>query len=266
MLQDWALDVKKMPGGQLHVWTTPDQPDLPVRVAAWWSGDATGLEGVQSSRFATVHRGGGLYFKRCHIRDWRDALKHRIRSSRARRALAAGEVMESLGFRAPRPVALVEERGPFGVRESGLVTEAIEDAPNLRDWLNRPDLGIAGHPDAKRKLLAAAGSEIGRWHAAGLHHGDMRIGNVLVRRSGDTFTFFWLDNERNERFHPISDRLRVHNLMQVNMERTGVTLADRMRFWRAYARAAGLHPGEARRLQRRILALTQARWRARGWL
>jgi tRNA A-37 threonylcarbamoyl transferase component Bud32 len=236
------------------------------QVTAWWAGETGNMELAQSSRFATVHRGGGHYFKRYHHRDWRDVLKHLIRSSRARRALDAGEQMEALGFHAPRAVCMVEEReGPW-VRDSGLVTEEVVDAPNLREWLNRPDLGVVGVPAERRKLLAAAGHEIGRWHRAGLHHGDMRIGNILVRREGDAFVFFWLDNERNARLVPLPMRWRVHNLMQVNMERTGVTKADRLRFWRAYASAAGVAARDARRIQRSVIRYTQSRWRDRGWL
>jgi hypothetical protein len=221
---------------------------------------------VPSSKFAQVHRHDGLYFKRYLIRDWRDVLKHAFRPSRARRALLRGEELAALGIGAPRAVCLVEETRLGLVRGSALVTESIDNAPNLRDWLNKPDLGVCGRKRERRVLLAAFAREVARWHNAGLHHADMRIGNILCRTSPSGWTFHWLDNEGNARYSTLPDSERVHNLMQVNMERTGVTLTDRMFFWDAYAEAANVDPMEGRAIQRAVIDYTQRRWKERGWL
>lgn len=241
-------------------------PGTAPRVEAWWRGDLGGLTPVQSSPYATVHRDADFFYKRFHLRGPRDRLKHLFRASRARRALLNGETMEAAGFHAPVAVALVEQRGGLGVGESGLVTRAIADAPSTRDWLNRPDLGVARDLRAKRDFLRAFGRTVGRFHAAGFHHGDLRIGNVLARRAGETWTWYWLDNERNEKFAALPRALRVHNLMQVNMERAGVMRSDRLRFWRAYVEASRLPEPEQRLVRQEVIAYTRARWIERGWL
>lgn len=68
--------------------------------------------------------------------------------------------------------------------------------------------------------------------------------------------FAWLDNEGNQRFAKFSDEERIHNLMQVIMERTGVTWTDRMFFWNAHADACKLLPEREREraLQSAVIA------------
>jgi hypothetical protein len=225
-----------------------------------------GLAPVPSSPSAILHRGLGCYFKRFAVRGWRDALKHMVRPSRARRALLGGARLEGAGFHAPRAVGLIEERVFGRVRASALATEEVTGAPDLRSWLNRPELGVAGDPARKRGLLRAFAREVARLHAAGFHHADVRIGNVLCRPAGQGWTFTWLDNEGLQRWPLLPLRLRLHNLMQVNMERTGVTLADRMRFWHEYCAGAGWSPSESRRTLDAVSRWTRKRWAKRGWL
>lgn len=56
------------------------------------------------------------------------------------------------------------------------------------------------------------------------------------------------------------------NLMQLNMEREGLTRADRFRFWRAYAEASGIPSDRHKRVMRRVIRKTRKRWKKRGWL
>jgi hypothetical protein len=221
---------------------------------------------VPSSKVAEVHQRDGFYFKRYLIRDWRDVLKHAFRPSRARRALQRGEELTQLGIHTPRAVCLIEEKRGGFVRGSALVTETIDNAPNLRAWLNTPELGVEGNRKKRRALLAAFAREVARWHNAGLHHADMRIGNILCRPDAAGWIFHWLDNEGNRRYAALPEAERVHNLMQVNMERTGITMADRMFFWRVYAEACGLPAERERAIQFAVIDYTQRRWKERGWL
>jgi hypothetical protein len=262
MLQAW-IRVTRRP---ILIWHRPGESAWADDAPAYWEGRLAGLQPVPASKTAIVHRRGSLYFKRYLIRNRGDVLKHLFFASRARRALLRGEELAAAGIHVPRPACLIEERRWGTVTGSALVTEAIDDAPNLRDWLNKPDLGVAGRHGAKRELLAAFAREVARWHNAGFHHADMRIGNILCRREAGGWTFHWLDNEGNSRHRVIPAQERVHNLMQVNMERTGVSLTDRMYFWKAYAAAAGIPAKEERTLQRAVMAYTQRRWKERGWL
>jgi len=110
------------------------------------------------------------------------------------------------------------------------------------------------------------GAHVASLHAAGLAHGDMRGGNLLVRDAGARWEFCWLDTEGNREARRIPLRWRVKNLVQLNMLREGVSLRDRVRFWRAYRLACGMDPVRLRRLRRAVLARTNKRWAKRGWL
>ncbi len=227
-----------------------------------WSGSFEGLQEFRRSRAAVVYRwtdpknGKSYFIKRLQSRGLPDLFKHMFRASRGRRALLEGARLEGQGFQAPKAVCLIERRCCGSVSESLLVTEEIADVKNIYDWFNES----RGTIQEKRALIAAYGAEVGRMHGQGIFHGDMRKSNVLFRSEGDTFTFYWLDNERNEQLAELSLRKRVKNLTQVNMEREGVTITDRMRFWKAYAEAAGIGGADARQIQKAAVARTRKRW------
>jgi hypothetical protein len=143
------------------------------------------------------------------------------------------------------------------VTESLLITEEIENVFSVYDWFHES----MGNIKERRHLLAAYGTEVGRMHARGIFHGDMRKSNTLFNVSPEGYTFFWLDNERNHQYSEIPQGKRVKNLNQVNMERAGVTLTDRMRFWKAYATAAGIAKPDQKRIQRAVVKKTQKRWK-----
>jgi hypothetical protein len=264
----WARVARRLPSrrGSIAVYHPPGEERWAELAPAYWEGRLGGLALVQSSRFTVVHRGragpGGpdCYFKRFLVRSLGDWLKHRLRSSRARRALGGGERLRALGFLAPRPLCLIEERRLSGVLESALVTEAVSGAANLRDALLRPELAVAGTLDRRRRLLRAFGRALAAWHGAGICHGDLRLGNVLCRELGDGFEFISIDNERTRRGRSVPLRLRARNLIQANMDQGGISWTDRRRVFEAYCAASGLAPDRARWLLRRVVRRTRERW------
>jgi tRNA A-37 threonylcarbamoyl transferase component Bud32 len=226
--------------------------------AAYWDGLLPGLRGVASSRFAIVHRGrvsgddGACFFKRFLLRGWRDWLKHWVRSSRARRALVRGEQVRALGFDAPRALCLIEERRRGGVGPTALVSEAIEGARSMREWVHEPAGDEAGALAERRRVLRAFGRAIGAWHAAGLFHGDMSPRNILARREEGRLHCFWLDNEGVRRFARLPMRLRVRNLIQVNKRLHALTRTDRMRLARGYFDEVPLPRSRQKAVLRRV--------------
>lgn len=274
-----------MNGGLPNGWVGVAADDQGLKVwhrvgETWWvdavrrvrNGDLAGWQRVQSAGTSRVYRGqvdpagGACFLKEYLDRDWLDPLKNLLRPSRARRALLNEEVCRSLGFHLPASRCLVEQTVRGRLVYCALVTDAVEQAPVLRDWLTRPQLGCAGHPAEFHRLLHALGRELGSWHAAGLHHGDLRLGNVLCRREGDAYRFFWLDNERNRKYRKLPLRLRVHNLMRINYEPVGVRGTDRLRAWHAYLETAGLSKDQERLLLRKVVDATMARRRRKGMI
>ncbi len=167
----------------------------------------------------------------------------------------------ALGHRVPHPVGLIEETSMGIVTGSALVTAELQDAPTVTEILVDPPTSPS-IVRRKLRLISALGEEVGRWHASGICHGDMRAGNVLWREENSADGFYWLDNEGNRLTRSLARRAR--NLTQANMTTCGITMLHRFRFWNAYVRAAGYSDAYARRLLRKVLRQTRKRWRKRG--
>jgi tRNA A-37 threonylcarbamoyl transferase component Bud32 len=272
---DRSWRVKRIPaprGGKLMIAFRADGDQWVGIAADYWRDRLGGLEEVRCSLYADVRRGRVegdetiYYFKRFHMRGWRDYIKHRFRASRARRAMRGAEMAGALGFDVPETVCLIEHRKWGMVVESALVTRDLGAAGKMQELINRPKLNLVSSVVMKRTLLRALGAEVGRWHAAGLYHGDMRTSNIFCREPYGDPRFVWIDLERTRRYNLLPEARRVHNLMQVNMEKQGLSHTDRMRIWRAYVSAAGIAARDEKRILRQVVAKTQKRWRERGWL
>ncbi len=258
-------------GEGLTVYHRPSENYWTAIGAAFYREQLPGLVRVESARTARVYRGSvdaagcACYFKSYLRRDWSDTVKDAFRASRAMRALMNEQMCGPLGFHLPRSLCLVEKIHGVGLTYCALINEAVEDAPTLRDWLTREDLGLVNDRAGKREMLCAFARELGAWHAAGLHHGDLRLGNVLCRKQEGVYTFYWLDNERNRTFDVLPLRLRVHNLMRINFEPCGVDQTDRLRFWNAYLETAKLRVEDRESALSRTISKTHVRRKKRGW-
>ena len=283
--------------GGARIWVREGDLQALALARRFLAGTLQGLEAVPSASTARVQRaaweGGRAYFKEYFPRDGREWIKELVRPSRAHRALRGATACDRTGFTAPRPLCLIETGPRLRPARSLLVTEAFEEAPALRDWIEGRVEELTR--DARRKLLREVGTLVGRWHAAGMFHGDLHPGNLLCRKHAGALEFCWLDVERTRRYRRLPARCRVNDLVKLNYERLNLSLTDRMRVWKAYVAAVaesrpvreptpgrrGLQrtPGASgrrwttaagqrthRALLRRVIAKTQARWRETGWL
>ncbi len=229
---------------------------------------------VPASEFARVFKcsvGFGsrcqkLYLKQFFFRSTWDFMKHLFRPSRARRAFTGSLMLAEHGFCVPEIVALGERRyGPV-CTSNFLITCELDGAEDLYACFDGKWQGSS--PDAlggKRRLIRALGETVGRMHRAGIFHGDLRAGNVFVKSAETTWQFFFLDNERTRRFTLLPRRLRLKNLVQVNMLQSDIiTLTDRMRFFKAYLEQNGDVRGRWKDLARRIVVKTRRRLQHSG--
>lgn len=205
-----------------------------------------------------------VYIKDSFHRSVIDSIKHVFRAGRARRAFFANLMLRNNGVDSPEPLTLIEKCvGPF-CSESVIVTEGVEGAILPSVFLKNmvPSHGIAG-VRAKRLVLRRLGVMVGRMHSHGIFHGDLRHDNILLQRSGDDWNLSLIDNERTRQFWRIPHRLRLKNLVQLNMTGHGITRTDRMRFFRAYSIAAGLPKDMQQDLIAKIVPLTIHRLKVR---
>ena len=168
-------------------------------------------------------------------RSWLDPIKHLFVPSRARRACLGSALLLEHGTGCPEPLVVGELRlGPVLLR-SFFITRLVPDVRDIFSLLTEEWIDPRRRRDrARLRLISALGTTIGRLHAAGICHGDLRPRNILATQSGGDWTFNLLDNERTKRYGRLPERLRLKNLVQVNMIPTGLSRTDRLRFFMAY--------------------------------
>jgi Lipopolysaccharide kinase (Kdo/WaaP) family len=180
-----------------------------------------------------------------------EALRHWLRGARADHVAAISLELSRAGIGAPRVIVYGRERR--GGREL-IITERAPGHMMPR-WLK----GGRERMALKRALLRALGAEVARLHGAGFIHGDLTPFNVVVAGDREPPRINFIDHERTRRT-PLARmaRPRLRNLVQLGrFELVGLTMTDRMRVWREYARAMRLRRARAER--NRLARMLQAR-------
>ncbi|MBA7696946.1 hypothetical protein ES703_105603 [subsurface metagenome] len=210
-------------------------------------------------RFGGVER--GVYFKQYLCRSAWDFIKHLVRASRARRAFKATLVLEKNGFEAPVVVAMGECKSSFFDRENFLVTLEVENAKQIYQFIpDNPENLAKERLQDKRELIRAFGRTVGRMHARGIFHGDLKLVKQLARQEKNGWRFFFIDNERTKKFYILPPWLRLKNLVQVNMHRTPcLTNSDRMRFLKAYLQENPLIARKRSKWAKKVITKTNRR-------
>lgn len=250
-----------------RVWTR-DPDALPAAEVLGWVARVAGTVSLHRSKHADTYRwtrsGGDVYVKVYRrYRRW-TAIKDWFRPSKAANVRAVSAALAERHFVVPTVVATGEERGLFGVRRSFCATAALVGEPVAE---RIAALSAAREPTtlhAKRGLLETLGREVARLHAAGVVAGDLVPANVWIALADGELRLAFLDHDRTHMGDAPAPWHRARrNLVQLNrVVVSGVTTADRLRVYRAYARARGWSPGEARAALPWIVAKTLARRRA----
>lgn len=250
-----------------RVWTR-DPAALPPADVLAWVAHVVGTVSLHRSKHADTYRwtrsGGDVYVKVYRrYRRW-TAIKDWFRPSKAANVRAVSQVLTDGGFVVPTVLATGEERGLFGVRRSFCATAALVGEPVAE---RIAALAAAREPTtlhAKRGLLETLGREVARLHTAGVVAGDLVPANVWIALADGELRLAFLDHDRTRiGGAPAPWRRARRNLVQLNrIVVPGVTTADRLRVYRAYAHARGWSAAEARTTVPWIVAKTLARRRA----
>lgn len=178
---------------------------------------------VASSQFSRVSQGllaldnhppTAVYLKEFLGRGTVEALKNLFRPHRALRALNAERQLDSAGFKVAATL-IVGWQQRLGVKYRFFsVTRDLGELIDLYQCAARLQGATLKH---KRRWLAAIADAVAQLHQAGFSHGDLRPGNLLIGEQGGQISCAWLDNERTRRYTILPMRLRIKNLVQLNM-------------------------------------------------
>jgi tRNA A-37 threonylcarbamoyl transferase component Bud32 len=211
-------------------------------------------------------RDNSFFLKQYLNRSSIDFIKHIFRPSRAKRSMFASLMLRSNGFDAPDVIGLFERRSGFLCTDSLLLTKDIGKALPMPQFFSNTCCDT--NKDAlsrKRAFIRAFAELIGQMHNKGIFHGDLRLNNVLVTNDNNGYQFFLIDNERTRRFYQLPARLRLKNLVQINMYYQGITNTDRLRFLQAYLDKNVTIQEQADKWIKKITSKTYSRSSKKGW-
>jgi hypothetical protein len=189
--------------------------------------------------FPGKNNGARLFLKVYHPPWGMSALKDVLRESKAFRSLRKGLELSKGGFLVPHAIAAGEERHHHLLGRAFLLSLEIQgDA--LPSFLRQKAMGRAGGVALaeKREALDSLARQIRRFHELGFVHGDLVPSNILVSAADGTgLRFHLMDNDRTRRYPAwLPQTIWKRNLVQLNrFPLPGISLQDRMRFFRAYS-------------------------------
>lgn len=204
------------------------------------------LASSPSTRVA-CHAGLGIYYKEFIPGPPLRRLLRILHGSRAGRTWRGNEALRLSGFTAPENLA----RGRLDGGREYLFSRAVP-GESVAHWLRR---GLDGRDGAslamRRDLLRALGTLVGRFHAAGFIHGNLRPRHVLASFKGGQFRLGLIDNEGNRLRRPPPGKAILRNLVELNqLAPEDLTRTDR---WRCFLAWRQQHP-ELGHLEARLLA------------
>ena len=223
--------------------------------------DAADAVTVKNSNSSLVVRRGltvgehvvDVFLKRFRRNQPHKALLDMFRGSRALRAFRLGHALLTHRIATALPLAALERRrGPFFLRDSILIAEAVAPAEPVNQFLERclghhkragQGIDPARGRRAARDVLMRLGRLLRRLHDDRFAHRDFKAGNVLVR---------WMQDRRPEivlvdldgvsRRRRLSQRRMFQGVMRLNvslLECPSVTHTDRLRMLLGYLRRPG---------------------------
>ena len=172
-------------------------------------------------------------------------LRYILYKSRARKYWFAARGLKVRKITTPSALALIEKRC-FGLpRQNIILTEFIDQAFELNDYVLKNfknDLPLC-KAHKKDQFVRELSQTLRNIHQKGIYHADLKSNNILVKenmRGG--WTFYFIDLDRVNFKHHLSFRERSNNLAQINASVADcISLCDRLKFFRNYARGTPIN-------------------------
>jgi tRNA A-37 threonylcarbamoyl transferase component Bud32 len=185
-----------------------------------------------------------VIYKRFQVTDRRDGWLGLVRMTSAIRSWVFGHGLRERRLPTARPLAIVHRYSGGLPREGYLLTEKIENAVDLHEFVRR--LAILPTATAKgilRRRLEKLARLIRILHERGLTHRDLKASNILTAAPIDDHRFWFIDLVGVRRRGYVGRQRKMRDLMRLYASfrcHALITRTERLRFLRAYLRV-GIH-------------------------
>jgi len=202
-----------------------------------------------------------LIYKRFRISSWLDPWTRMFRLPPALRSWIQGQGFRERGLPTARPLAVLHRQSRGLLREGYLLTEKIENAQDLHEFLANLSQSSTADTRTLRRQIAQVATVVRELHRRRLSHRDLKAANVLVSRDSSTFcspfsdqawttgtpsllpifaSSVWLiDLVGVRRYRWLARSRKIQNLTRINASFPAggpLTRTDRLRFLRTYLR------------------------------
>lgn len=198
--------------------------------------------------------------KESNLSTFFSRLRFTFFQTRARKYWYAARGLKVRKIPTPSVLALIEKRS-FGMpRQTILITEFLDRAFELNDYVRRNFKrdSLSDHAHKKERFIKAFSYMIRELHQKGIYHADLKSNNILVQEEKEGgWRFYFIDLDRVFFKNRLSFKERANNLAQINASVADcIDLSDRLQFFRYYARGTSLM-NQRNRYYQTILAISR---------
>ncbi len=142
-----------------------------------------------------------------------DHLRFYFIPSKAIRSLKTALTLLRNGLKTPRPIAIIEEYGPFHkLMCCYYLSESLEYDCSMAEAVRQME------DEHQKRLIAAAAREIGLMHRIGLVHNDLHLSNILIKNLQTEPELYFIDLNRARQKPVLSIKARAKDLIRLALK------------------------------------------------